>query len=533
MARAMTTTSRARVRSGWWAPIGSMILYGIAFAFLRYFAAQWEAPSGYSLWFPAAGLRFAYLWRGTSWAVPRAALAELIVPLATGTLYLGASPALGLLGAIGPCFVYGLVIHAVRLSAERQTPWLRLDPFPFAVATIIAPVLASFASLPWMISNREGGVEFHALAVTTTTFAVGDMLGILIAAPALIWAAAAITGERPGRPALIVSVRRAALEFIAMTMAAWLIVAAISGASIEMRLAPLLLATCWIGLRTGRLGAWASIVTTTVIVLPISFGLTDPAARLNVHMLLGCIAALSYLAGSYAEAEAEARQAIMKRDRLLYQAERLKTLRAMSVAVIHEVSQPLSTIAIEARHLADRTRAKPLAGEDIGDMAALIERKANELAALMRRFRQFGEHADGPETLFSPALLLKDVRALAEPEARASGVRLQIHPCDDDHRISGQVIELQQALLNLIRNAIAASPSGGTIELRCSRADRLIDIAIENAMASRQHPMGMGVGLIIARSIAEAHGGAIMRDDPAPGRVRFRLQLPAAEACDV
>lgn len=533
MARAMTTTSWRIARSGWWVSIISTALYGTAFAFLWLFAVKWEAPSGYSLWFPAAGLRFAYLWRGNLWTVPRAALAEMIAPLASGALFLGTSPALELLGAVGPCFVYGLVIHVVRLSAERRKSWLPLDPFPFAAAAIIAPVLACFASLPGMISHREGGVEWHALAVTTTTFALGDMLGILIAAPAFLWAAAAMSGERLKRPTLIVSARAAVIEFLAMTMAVWLIVAAISHSSIEARLAPLLLATCWIGLRTGRLGAWASIVTTTAIVLPITAGLADPVARLNVHMLLGCIAALGYLAGSYAEAEAEARQAIMKRDRLLYQAERLKTLRAMSVAVIHEVSQPLSTIAIEARHLADRTRAKPLAGEDIGDMAALIERKANELAALMRRFRQFGEHADGPETLFSPVLLLKDVRALAEPEARASGVRLQIHSCDDDHRISGQVIELQQALLNLIRNAIAASPSGGTIELRCSRADRLIDIAIENAMASRQHPMGMGVGLIIARSIAEAHGGAIMRDDPAPGRVRFRLQLPAAEACDV
>ena len=38
-------------------------------------------------------------------------------------------------------------------------------------------------------------------------------------------------------------------------------------------------------------------------------------------------------------------------DRMLFQAERLKTLRAMSVAVIHEISQPLSTLAIEAKHL--------------------------------------------------------------------------------------------------------------------------------------------------------------------------------------
>ena len=532
MAHAMTRISWRGFRTGWWTPILSTILYGIAFAVLWLSAVKWEAPSGYSLWFPAAGLRFAYLWRGNLWTVPRAALAELLAPLASGALFLGPSPALELLGAVGPCFVYGLVIHAVRSSVERRTPWSPLDPFPFAAAAIIAPVLACFASLPGMISHREGSIELHAVAITTTTFALGDMLGILIAAPAFLWAAAALSGERPKRPALIQSPRTAVFEFLTMTVAAWLVVAAIHHASIEAQLAPLLLAACWIGLRTGRLGAWASIVTTTAIILPITAGLADPAARLNVHMLLGCIAALGYLAGSYAEAQAEARQAITKRDRLLYQAERLKTLRAMSVAVIHEVSQPLSTIAIEARHLAEQTRTDPPAGEDIGGMAALIERKANELAALMRRFRQFGEHATGPETLFSLALLLRDVRALAEPEARASGVRLAIHPCDDDRQISGQIIELQQALLNLIRNAIAASPSGATVELYCSSTERLIDIAIENELASRRHPMGMGVGLIIARSIAEAHGGTIMRDDPAPGRVRFQLRLPVAETGD-
>ena len=73
-------------------------------------------------------------------------------------------------------------------------------------------------------------------------------------------------------------------------------------AGLGLSLAPVLLATCWIGLRSGRAGAWAAIVLTAVIILPTTAQTTDVDHRLALHMMLACIAAVGYLSGSFAEA---------------------------------------------------------------------------------------------------------------------------------------------------------------------------------------------------------------------------------------
>ncbi|MCK9826216.1 hypothetical protein NOCD_22250, partial [Nocardioides cavernae] len=130
-------------------------------------------------------------------------------------------------------------------------------------------------------------------------------------------------------------------------------------------------------------------------------------------------------AGSFADAEARALAAVARRDRMLFQAERLKTLRAMSVAVIHEISQPLSTLAIEARHLVEiSARADP----EIAETARLIERKTATLSTLVRRLRRFGGRAVDEPSLLPVATLLDTVTALARPEASVAGVAIRIAP---------------------------------------------------------------------------------------------------------
>jgi C4-dicarboxylate-specific signal transduction histidine kinase len=99
----------------------------------------------------------------------------------------------------------------------------------------------------------------------------------------------------------------------------------------------------------------------------------------------------TWLAGSFADAQVEAAARLERHNRLLFQAERLKTLRAMSVAVIHELSQPLSTLAIEANHLHQAAAALPSDWRgDLAQSAQLVDRKARTLADLVRRLRRFG-----------------------------------------------------------------------------------------------------------------------------------------------
>ena len=180
----------------------------------------------------------------------------------------------------------------------------------------------------------------------------------------------------------------------------------------------------------------------------------DTPERLQRHLALATIVVAGYLAGSFADAQATARAMLERRDRLLFQAERLKTLRAMSVAVIHEVSQPLSTLAIEARHLHRLTAGR---GDEIADGAALIDRKAEHLATLIRRLRRFGGHAEGAPQPLALTALMDMVATLAKAEAREAGVALSITPVDPAWQVMAQEVELAQAVMNLVRNAVQAA----------------------------------------------------------------------------
>lgn len=216
---------------------------------------------------------------------------------------------------------------------------------------------------------------------------------------------------------------------------------------------------------------------------------------------------------------------IRRRDRLILQAERLKTLRAMSVAIIHELSQPLSTLSIEARYLAQ------LAGErdpddEIASVAALVARKTEHLSTLVRRLRSFGARGDEQSQRIEVEELFKEVIGIVAPEAKAAGIRLEIKIAAG-LAVEGFEVELQQALLNLLRNALAASPNS-TVELNGHRREGQAVLEVLNLLdeESGRFP-GMGVGRLVVEAIAEAHGGSLVEDIDSR-QWKMALMLPAA-----
>jgi signal transduction histidine kinase len=505
-----------------------LLAYGCLFTALHHFAARWAAGSFFSLWFPAAGLRFALLWRMGARMTPAAAGAELLVQLVSGEANLGTSPALAVLGIVGPCLVYGLVIHLVRSRGGRRSRVIGLAPLPFALAAVIGPVIACVAALPWAVplAMQNGPIDGQNLFHSLLVFTVGDLLGVLIVAPPLLWLADYLAGGR--RAAFKLAHPAQVAEAAVVTAVAWSVVWAIYKAGLGVMLSPVLLATCWTGLRAGRPGAWLSIIVTAIVVLPMTGQGAEEIVRLRLSMVLASIAAVGYLAGSFAEAEARSHAELERRNRLLYQAERLKTLRAMSVAVIHEISQPLSTICIEANELVAASSAPDLDREEIASTSRLIARKAQDLSQMVRRLRAFGDRsADLPSRLSIP-VLLQEIATIAAAEAKSLGVDLLVQG-GPDALVSGQDVELRQALLNLLRNAIAASPRPGRVVLaHAISGDRLL-VSIENDYCtSGGQGAGMGVGLIIARSIASAHGGVIREERPSRQRYCYILDLPLA-----
>jgi C4-dicarboxylate-specific signal transduction histidine kinase len=141
--------------------------------------------------------------------------------------------------------------------------------------------------------------------------------------------------------------------------------------------------------------------------------------------------------------------------------------------------------------------------------------------------------------------MLNDALALVRPEAAASRMRIDLDIADPLPAIFGDSIQLQQVVLNLVRNAMdavgEARPADGRIRIRAAPGNNrstleisVIDngVGVSTAGAlfeplSSSKVEGLGLGLSICANIVAAHGGRIWLESSRPGYTEFRLALPA------
>ncbi|MBB3912723.1 sensor histidine kinase [Sphingomonas desiccabilis] len=503
--------------------------YAAAFILTHRFAAAWGGQGFYSLLYPPAGVRMALLWSRGPRLTLAIVVAEMAVQTATGWIVPGEPGWItNAIGVARPPLVYGAVVWLVCRIAAHASSSLSIAPMPLGLASVTAPVAVAVVALPWALLKPEltGVVGLRQTYASLAGYTVGDLLGVLLLTPPLLWV---IQAAREGPRRVFWPETRL---FFVIGEAVLVLGGAIAFGLLLVRIdlgvpsIPALLAVAWIGLRFGRTAGWCAIVIVAAIVLPWTTGNMPLAERLTLHMSLTSVVVVGYLAGSFADAQARARADLARRDRMLFQAERLKTLRAMSVAVIHEIGQPLSTLALEAKHLHEITVG---ADREIAETAALINRKAASLSMLVHRLRRFGGRALDEPSALPVSSLIETVAALVRPEAKGRRVLLEIAPVASNLIVLGQEIELVQAIVNIVRNAIQAAD--GCVQIDAEGQGDRVEVTVTNRCPGHQAPQpGMGVGSLVARAILEAHEGTLIRETDAAGMVRATLSLPLVGA---
>jgi signal transduction histidine kinase len=499
-----------------------MTFYGIGFFLLHRLAAYWGRSSAFSLWFPAAGLRFAFLWHFPRRMGGLMIVTELAVQLLTGAIA-GPTAWLVALTGMGSSIAYVSTVLFTKTYFSGGNSSLTTFPMPVGFAMLLCPLIGAVLSLPWALYGQPDSImhpDWQQIIVPIGTYWIGDLLGILVIAPPLLWLVDARSTRFHFSPRI--------LEAAIVTASGCAISVLIWLSSGSVHIEPLLLCAIWVALRLGRMAAWAISATVIMMVLLLIDVPMSLEQRANLHLLAASLAIASYLVGSYADAETQMHHALLRKDRLLLRADRLKTLRAMSVAVIHDISQPLSTLSIEAHYMLQLAQAEKLDRKELLATGELIDRKVRNLADMVRHMRLFGSDSADMRIPVSAPSLLADVAALMKAEARGAQVSLSM-----DNMlaisISGREVELQQALVNLVRNAIAATP-GGTVTLGAERVDDELHLNVRDDGKAITQERGMGLGLIIARTIAEAHGGRIGSHSLVPSGSCYTLILPLLDA---
>jgi len=223
---------------------------------------------------------------------------------------------------------------------------------------------------------------------------------------------------------------------------------------------------------------------------------------------------------------------------------RLTAMGEMASALAHELNQPLSAIANYMKGL--RRLLEDSSDERVAILRGAMDKAAEQAlraGQVIRRLRDFVARGESEGRVEEVKKLVEEASALALVGVKDKGVRVRF---EFDPRVSfvlADKVQIQQVLLNLMRNAIEAMEDSERRDLVVSTAlaaDDMVEISVADTGAgispeitaqlfqpfitTKRH--GMGVGLSISRTIVEAHGGAIApRPNPEGGTV-FSFTLP-------
>ncbi|MCH8149688.1 MAG: CHASE domain-containing protein [Planctomycetes bacterium] len=228
---------------------------------------------------------------------------------------------------------------------------------------------------------------------------------------------------------------------------------------------------------------------------------------------------------------------------------RLSTMGEMAIAIAHELNQPLAAIMNFTGACRRRLRAGHGSDEDLAHSLERISSMAERAGQIIRGVKGLFRKREPHRSTADMNELIRDAVGLVTPEARFGGIEIKLELEDHLPPVMVDVIQIQQVVLNLIRNGVDAMRDAGNgrqviviqtmvangEEVEVAVADRGSGIA--TAVSDRlfepfvsTKTEGLGMGLSISRSIVDAHGGRLWVDANSGPGVTFRFVISCVGA---
>ncbi len=489
-------------------------------------------------WNAGAALSFALLARfGLRW-VPAAFLASIMASaLRSGAADLTFAPVMQAAAETLSCAAGAAVLR--QSSGEVPTFRRVRHVVRFFVAVAITSILLA---VPALLETASGGVGVHGEIITFGRHALATATALLMLGPLLLIGDCLRIG--PDRGAVL-SIETA-MQAAALAVIAWEVFGRFVNEEIHFFYL-LFLPLGWIATRHGQPGAVLALAV--VYLAPLVSDWFVPhreQAIIELQIRLGVLASTMLLLGAVVSDRRQTQMSMLERQAELAHVQRLNVGWEMASALSHEVNQPL-TAAMNYTQASLRLLSMPT--PDLERTAAVMRKSLEQIeraGQIIHGLRDFMNKGELRLAQTSLAETIEDATRLVSAEANAAGIRLDVRESASLPYVMADKTQLVQILVNLLRNSIqalaAAHTPGGAVAVTSRVSEGKIVIVVSDNGPGIDPDVkerlfepfvttkssGMGLGLSISRSIAEAHQGSLSVASPPTGGTAFRIVLPAA-----
>ena len=517
-------------------------LTGIAFLAL-YLACNklttWHQFDGLAitLWSPDNGLSLLLLTEGAVFApfvFLAAVLTDVFIAGVRHSLYV--TVAVELVATIGYVGLAAVLRHKLKFDPRR----VRLGDVVALV--IFVPAGTTLTALSYCgVLYLGGALPADQFSTAMRYFWIGDTVGIITIIPAATSVFAFLSKARwrwSGYAMVSCSV------FILGTCLGFAVLFGIGDAKEHHLFYLLFLPIIWVGMREGYAGVAVALLAIQLALVATTTYLGCEAKDFGVFQMLMLVLSITgLLLGAVITERAQAAQLLRQQQTELAHVSAHAIAGAMGMALAHEISQPLSTVA-SYLHAARRLLQSGAASAPVLDALSKAEMETRRTREVLERVRDFVSSGKLDLKPLDLSNLTQKIGALCREEASARGVHVEIENIRPIPLVSGDRIQIEQVLNNLVGNAIDAASERtdgrGLVVMRVARRGDRVVVQVEDngsgvapEMADRlfeayqtTKPRGMGLGLPLSLQIVQKHAGRLWWEPIVPEGTRFLVELP-------
>jgi two-component system, LuxR family, sensor kinase FixL len=493
------------------------------------------ASFGITPWNPNTGLSFVLVLFFDLWVVPLLFVGPFMADLINRQIDLPWAIEFITVALVGGG--YSAALAFLRSSLARFDPGLS-SMRDLLLLMLVAAASAAFVASTYVgVTVAAGLLSVKDLAPATLRYWIGDVVGILAFTPFALF----VLTRRRILPLSIETALQCAAIVCALLM--------VFGLSKEREFQlfyVLFLPIVWMAVRDGIEGVSAGILITQCgLILGVGF-LHEDSKELDAFQALMIVLAVT---GLTAGALVTERRRMETRLRLHHEAlahlARLGSVSELATAIAHEVNQPLMAAGTYIRLVTDMISSGKADAAEITEIGKKAVLQVNRAAEVIRRLRALVRLDRSNRAPVPFERIAKGVTELCKPDLDQARVAGHFDLAEDLPRVMVDVLQIEQVLLNLMRNSIEAiadsGDASGSIWIKARRADHdfievhvldsgpgfspdRIEMGVLPLSSSKLH--GLGVGLSLSRSLVEAHGGRLWLEPSNTGAsVHFTLPV--------